>query len=62
MRPKPINPHVACRFCELEKHLRELRAANGGAILLKDALVAKAVLIVAMSFSTTTKVQEMELC
>jgi hypothetical protein len=41
MRPRPMKPHVACRFCELEKHLLEpWRTAVGEALRKDEAIEA----------------------
>jgi hypothetical protein len=39
MRPRPMNPHVACRFCELEKHLLGCCQAEGEAAFLREAKI-----------------------
>lgn len=41
-----MNPHVACRFGELEKHLRELCLAATGAIRLRGDAIAETVLMI----------------
>jgi hypothetical protein len=46
MRPRPINPHVACQFWELEKHLRVLWRAADGTVLRTGEANAESVRIV----------------
>jgi hypothetical protein len=46
MRPKPMNPHVACRLWELEKHLRALWRAVVGVDLRRGEASAETVRMV----------------
>ena len=44
-----MKPHVACRFCELEKHLRVLCLAATGAKRLRGDAIVETVLMMCRS-------------
>jgi hypothetical protein len=68
MRPRPMNPHVACSFCELEKYFFELWRIATGAIRRSGDDIAEATRIVVMvntrvvNWKGYSKRYEVELC
>ena len=68
MRPRPMNPQVACSFCELEKHLFEFWRIAIGAIRRRGDDTAEATRIVVIVSTRVvigdecSKRYEVELC
>ena len=61
MRPKPMKPHVACRCCEFEKHLRGLCHAAVWGNCLREEAVAENVRIMIVYFERSSDA-EIKLC
>ena len=50
MRPRPMNPHIACTLCELEKHRLEVCLAVRVASRLKGEAIVDTARISSGSF------------